>query len=284
LAVAVDDAAAREHARTVTQASGTSFFWAMRLLPPVKRDAMFAVYAYCREIDDIADDPAPTAEKRARLAAWRQEIDRLYAGKPTYLTAKALLGPVRDFDLQRQDFLDLIDGMEMDATEAMRGPPMRELELYCDRVAGAVGMLSIRVFGCSHQRARDLARALGRALQLTNILRDMAEDAERERLYLPAELLDKHGIAARDADAVLAHPNLPKVCEELAGIAQGYFDAAIDALRDCDRKLMRPAVVMMWVYRNILARLIARGWTRIDEPVSLPKVQKLWIAFRYGVL
>ena len=277
-------AAALEHVREVTRRSGTSFYGAMRVLPQEKRDAMFAVYAYCREIDDVADDPAPPAEKIARLKDWRAEIDRLYAGNPGFATTRALLDPVRQFGLQKKDFLALIEGMEIDASETMQGPELKRLEHYCACVAGAVGMLSIRIFGCAHQRAQDLAWSLGQALQLTNILRDMKEDAERGRLYLPAEMLAKHGIATRDPQAVLAHPNLPAVCDDLAALAQGRFAEAVAALADCPRRQMRPAVVMMFVYRAILTRLIRRGWRDLDAPAKVPKWQKLWYAFRYGVL
>ena len=278
------DAAALEHVREVTKRSGTSFYGAMRVLPQEKRDAMFAVYAYCREIDDVADDPSPPEEKIARLKDWRAEIDRLFAGNPTFPTTKALLGPVHRFGLLKRDFLALIEGMEIDASETMRGPDLKRLEHYCACVAGVVGMLSIRIFGCAHQRAQDLAWSLGQALQLTNILRDMKEDAERGRLYLPAELLDKHGITTREPMDVLKHPNLPPVCDDLAALARRRFADAVAALKDCPRRQMRPAVVMMFVYRAILEQLLRRGWRDLDTPVRVPKWQKLWYAFRYGVL
>ncbi|MGH6619914.1 MAG: squalene/phytoene synthase family protein, partial [Alphaproteobacteria bacterium] len=199
-------AADRAHVRSVVQAVGSSFYGAMRTLPKDRRDAMFAIYAFCREIDDIADDPMPKGERAAALAGWRGEIDRLYDGQPRKPTARALLEPIARYALRKEDFAALIDGMEMDANESFQGPPMDTLTLYCERVAGAVGMLSVRVFGEPGDAGARLAWALGQALQLTNILRDLKEDAERGRLYLPAELLSKHGIAARDPAAVLAHP------------------------------------------------------------------------------
>lgn len=279
-----DETAAREHVRAVTERSGSSFYGAMRVLPQEKRDAMFAIYAYCREVDDVADDPAPPQQKIARLRDWRDEVDRLYAGHPTMATTRALLGPVRRFGLEKKDFLALIEGMEIDASETMHGPDMARLEHYCACVAGAVGLLSIRVFGCAEKRAQDLAWSLGQALQLTNILRDLKEDAERGRLYLPAELLDRHGIAEREPRIVLKHPSLPAVCDDLAEIARRRFAEAVAALDDCPRRQMRPAVVMMFVYRAILDRLIRRGWHDLDAPARVPKWQKLWYAFRYGVL
>lgn len=271
------------HVRSVVADSGTSFFWAMRLLPEPRRDAMFAIYAFCREIDDIADEPAPMAEKRAGLAAWREEIARLFAGVPTYPTGRALLGPINAYGLRQEDFLALIEGMEMDAAD-IRAPTMVELELYCDRVACAVGRLSVRAFGATEARSEDVAFALGQALQLTNILRDIEEDAARGRLYLPRELLEANGIEATDPAEMLRHPALPAVCDALSEVAERRFAEAHAALADCARRPMRPARVMMEVYRRTLARLRARGWSRLGEPVSLPKAEKIWIALRHGLL
>ncbi|MFQ5955451.1 MAG: presqualene diphosphate synthase HpnD [Kiloniellales bacterium] len=277
------DPEALEYVRLVTERSDTSFFGAMRVLPAIQRQAMYAVYAFCREVDDIADDPAPPDEKLARLAEWRAEIDRLFEGRPRLPTARALIGPVRGFALQKEDFLALIEGMEMDASETLKGPDMAQLEHYCACVAGAVGRLSIRVFGATDQHAERLAWAEGQALQLTNILRDLLEDAERGRLYLPAELLDRHGIATRDPEAVLHHPAVGKVCDDLAALALSRFAEAEAALARCDRRKLRPAVVMMHVYRRYLDLLLARGWRRLDRPVRVSKPIKLWYALRYGV-
>jgi len=272
------------HVLDVVRASGSSFYGAMRTLPKEQRDAMFAIYAFCREIDDIADDPLPPAEKTAALAEWRSEIERVYAGNPQKPTGRALQQPIARFALRKADFIALIDGMEMDAAESFHGPSMDRLTLYCERVAGAVGMLSVRVFGEPGDAGTRLAWALGQALQLTNILRDVKEDSERDRLYLPDELLTRHGITTRETAAVLANPALPAVCEDLAILARQRFDEAIAAMAQCDRRKIRPAVVMMHVYRAILDKLIQRGWRRLDEPVAVSKAAKLWIALRYGLL
>jgi phytoene synthase len=272
------------HVLSVVRAAGSSFYGAMRTLPKERRDAMFAIYAFCREIDDIADDPLTPEERAAGLAEWRRDIERLYEGHPQKPTARALLLPVARYALRKEDFVALIDGMEMDASESFHGPSMATLTLYCERVAGAVGMLSVRVFGEPGEAGTRLAWALGQALQLTNILRDLKEDAERGRLYLPDELLARHGIAARAPAAVLAHPALPRVCDDLAALARQRFDEAIAAMRACDRRKIRPAVVMMHVYRRVLEQLIRRGWRRLDEPVKVSKAAKLWIALRYGLL
>ena len=277
-------AAARAHVREVTERSGTSFFWAMRLLEPARRDAMFAIYAFCREVDDIADEGGTAEAKRQGLADWRREIDRLYAGAPTRPTTEALLRPVAEYGLLREDFLAVIDGMEMDALSDIRAPSLAELELYCARVAGAVGLLSVRAFGDRSETARKLALAEGKALQLTNILRDLAEDAGRGRLYLPRELLDKHGIAASDPAAVLAHPSLGKACDDLAAIARASYDEAGTWLAQLDRRTMRPAIIMLEVYSRALAALVARGWRELERPVGPSKLAKLWLALRYGFL
>lgn len=277
------DPEALRHIHEVVEGSNTSFLWAMRLLERPRREAMFAIYCFCREVDDVADDEAPAAEKVKNLEAWREEIELLYAGRPRGLTARGLAAPVAGFGMAKDDFLALIDGMEMDAREDLRGPTLKELELYCDRVACAVGRLSVRAFGDHGPRARDVARALGEALQLTNILRDLAEDAARGRLYLPAELLDRQGIGERDPQRVLAHPALPKVCDDLAALARRRFAEAEAALAACDRRAMRPAIVMKEVYRRILDRLQAGRWRELQQRVSLSAPQKLWIALRYGL-
>ncbi|HTZ34907.1 MAG TPA: squalene/phytoene synthase family protein, partial [Stellaceae bacterium] len=204
-----EDAALRETIRRRVEAAGTSFYWAMRLLPRERREAMYAVYAFCREIDDIADD-WPAAERAAGLATWRDEIEALYGGgRPRHLVARALQQPVARFALRKGDFHDLIAGMEMDAAADIRAPDLATLDLYCARVASAVGHLSVSIFGDPGAAAHEVADALGRALQLTNILRDLDEDAARGRLYLPRELLDRHGIRDLEPRAVLRHPALP---------------------------------------------------------------------------
>jgi phytoene synthase len=278
-----DDESLRQAIRQRVEAAGTSFYWAMRLLPPERRDGMYAIYAFCREVDDIADD-APAAEKAPGLAAWRREIAALYAGHPTHPIARALLAPVAAYGLDQRDFLAIIDGMEMDAVRDIRAPSLAELDLYCARVASAVGRLSVRAFGADSARALDVAEALGRALQLTNILRDLTEDAARGRLYLPRELLDKHGIAGSDPRAMLAHPALPKVCAEIVQMARQRFAEAEQAMADCPRRAMRPAALMKAMYRAVLDRLERRGWLALDQPVKTPKALKLWLVVRHGLI
>jgi phytoene synthase len=276
--------AAEAHVRKVVVDSGTSFYWGMRLLPAAKRNAMYAIYAFCREVDDVADGDAPVAAKLEELAGWRREVDALFAGRPGRPTTLALLDPVVRFDLPAGEFHAMIDGMEMDAGEGMRAPSMDELLCYCRRVAGAVGLLSIRVFGAHGEEVRQGALALGEALQLTNILRDLHEDATRGRLYLPRELLEQHRIACTEPMEALRDPGLPGVCDALAARARTRFaDAERDFAR-ADRRKLRPALIMMHVYRRTLDRLIARGWRQLEHAVRLPRLERLWLALRYGLL
>ncbi|MFO1128583.1 MAG: presqualene diphosphate synthase HpnD [Rhodospirillales bacterium] len=275
----------RDHVEAAVRRSGTSFYWAMRLLPPAKRHAMFAVYAFCREVDDVADDERPLDAKRRELARWRDEIDALYRGRPGNPISRALAPCIAAFGLRREDFLAVVDGMEMDAEPQVRMRDRAELALYCDRVAGAVGRMSVRVFGVAQPQGDHLAACEGEALQLTNVLRDLKEDALRDRLYLPADMLAEAGIADHaDAERVLADPGIATVCETLAGAARRRFDEATAMLAACDRRQVRPAIIMMEVYRRTLVRLMRRGWTRWAEPVALPPAEKLWVALRHGVM
>lgn len=280
---AFDAAAAREHARAIVERSGSSFRLGMRVLPPDRRAAMYAIYAFCREVDDIADEPGDPAGKQVRLAAWRDEVENLYAGRPLFPTAQALLEPVRAFDLPKAEFMAVIDGMEMDARGAIWGPSYSDLFLYCRRVAGAVGMLSIHAFGETRPPAQDLAVSLGNALQLTNILRDIHEDALTGRLYLPRELLDKHGVTATTASELLSDPAVARVCADLADLAREAFAVSEDLMRRLDRRKIRPAILMMAVYRQTLELLRQRGWDRLDMLVRLSRWAKLRLVLRHSL-
>jgi phytoene synthase len=279
-----DDVALRETIRQRVEAAGTSFYWAMRLLPAARRNGMYAVYAFCREVDDIADDIGPPESKQAALAAWHGEIDALYAGRPRQLVGRALSDPVRRYELRRDDFHAVIDGMEMDAAEDIRAPDLATLDLYCGRVAGAVGHLSVHIFGDASPAAHAVADSLGRALQLTNILRDLDEDARRGRLYLPREILDRHGIRDGEPLLVLRHPALPAACRDLAAIAERHFAEADRAMARCSHRAMRPAAVMGAFYRAMLAALLRSEWRDPGARVSLSKAQKLWLVLRHGLI
>ena len=272
------------HVNDVVSRSGSSFTWGMRILPRPRREAMYAIYAFCREVDDIADEPGSRDAKIAQLEDWRREIDRLYTGQPSRPTAQALLRHVRAYDLPKDEFLAIIDGMEMDARAKIVAPSREDFDLYCRRVAGAVGMLSIRAFGASEPAAREIAIALGEALQMTNILRDLDEDAADGRLYLPADLLAAAGITAHSPREALDHPNLGQVCGELAALARERFERTRTLIARCDRRHIKPCILMMAVYTRILDRLERRGWAAPRRPVSVPKLEKLWIALRHGLL
>ena len=278
------DTMLRQTIRHRVEAAGTSFYWAMRLLPKHRRNGMYAVYAFCREVDDIADSERPVAYKIAALAAWREEIDALYTGNPRHLIAHALSEPTVRYRLRPRDFLAIIDGMEMDAREDIRAPDLATLDLYCARVASAVGHLSVHVFGDSSDAAHAVAESLGRALQLTNILRDLDEDAGRGRLYLPREILDRHGIRGTDPTAVIRHPALPAVCREVAAIAEQHFLSSVSVMENCSRRAMRPAAVMAAIYHATLSALLRSGWRDPATRVSVSKPLKLWLVLRHGLI
>jgi phytoene synthase len=255
----------------------------MQLLPYRRREAMYALYAFCREVDDIADGDASHALKDVLLSDWRSEIALLYAGRPQHQVTRALSEAVHLYGLQGSDFLAIIDGMEMDARTDIRAPSLDDLDLYCERVAVAVGWLSVRIFGEETPAGERVAAELGRALQLTNILRDLAEDARRYRLYLPREVLRAHGIYATTPSWVLAQPALPDVCRDVAMLAEKHYSAAMEAIADCPRGAMRPAAVMLHIYRAVLHELLAHGWRHRDEPVRVPTRRKLALLLRHGL-
>jgi phytoene synthase len=263
---------------------GSSFYNAMRLMPGPRKHAMFAIYAFCREVDDIADGDADPLEKRRLLDDWRGQIDGVFDGRATHPVARALIEPTRIYHLRREDYIAVIDGMDMDAIEDIVAPSMDKLDLYCDRVASAVGRLSVRIFGADGPQADAVAYSLGRALQVSNILRDIAEDAERGRLYLPSDLLQRHGMTDLSISAVLAHPGLPAACNDLVAIAYAHFSAAQEAMTHCPRKAMRTARLMGAAYRAILDKVVARGFVDLERPVKISTLKKLWIVARYGLI
>jgi phytoene synthase len=283
-AVSLDIGAARRHAEETVKRSGTSFAAGMSILPKKRREAMHAIYAFCREVDDIADDDGLSRdERRRRLAEWRAEIDRLYEGRPHFPAGLALLEPVRAFDLARDEFLLMIEGMEMDADGPIVSPTMETLLAYTRRVAGSVGMLSMPVFGAPKGEESDrFALSLGDALQLTNILRDIAEDALIGRLYLPAELLEKYG-APKDAAAIVGAAGLANVARDLGAIAKQKFAEARAALAELDWRTVRPALLMMGVYEAYLRKLEHRGWEKVGAPLKISSAEKMLISARYAL-
>lgn len=264
-------------------ASGSSFYAAMRILPREQRDAMFQIYNFCRQVDDIADSDGPRPERLAALQKWRDDIDALYQGHPPPRLRDYVFS-VKKFDLQRADFLAIVDGMEMDVPQDIRAPDLATLDLYCDRVASAVGRLSVRVFGLPTEDGILLAHHLGRALQLTNILRDIDEDAAIGRLYLPREGLQEAGIAGTDPLTVAADPALPKVCAPLVGRARMHFEKADEVMARHARRVVRAPRIMSKYYRAILELLVARGFSVPRTPVRLNKLARLAIVLRYAFI
>ena len=264
-------------------ASGSSFYAAMRILPPEQRDAMFHIYSFCRQVDDIADSDGPRDERLAALNQWRQDIDALYAGNPPP-RVRDYVAPLKQFGLKHDDFIAIIDGMEMDVPADIRAPDANTLDLYCDRVASAVGRLSVRVFGLPEGDGILLAHHLGRALQLTNILRDIDEDAGIGRLYLPRELLNDAGIQSSDPDEVRFDPNLPKACAPLAQQARDHFEKSDEIMARNSRRAVRAPRIMSKYYGAIFKKLLSRGFALPREPVKLSKAAKMSILLRYAVI
>ena len=273
-----------ETPRSSLPAAGSSFYTAMRILPRPRREAMYAVYAFCRDVDDIADSDGPRDERLAALQRWRDDIDALFKDAPP-ASLKYLAEPTRRFGLKRRDFHAVIDGMAMDVTGDIRAPDWATLDLYCDRVASAVGRLSVRIFGLEGPAGEELAHHLGRALQLTNILRDIDEDAAIGRLYLPREALQNAGIdPLAEPAAVLDHPALAQVCAEVAARAEAHFAAAGRVMDASPRFAVRAPRLMGAVYRQILRRLQARGWASPRAPVKVSKPRLIAAVLRYGIV
>ena len=273
-----------------TVAKKSNFYLAMRILEPARRDAMYAIYGFCRAVDDIADDEGDPAERRRGLNAWRKAIADLYRGRVDPLCA-ALAEPQQSFGLERADFEAVIDGMQMDVDEDIRAPDWAKLDLYCDRVASAVGRLSLRAFGyvpastpagALSEDASALAHHLGRALQLTNILRDLDEDSARGRLYLPREALLAAGIADFDPASVLANPALAQVCAEVAARAREHFDVSWKIIAKGPGRAVKAPALMAAAYGSILDRLLARGFTAPRARVRASKARVLLALLRYA--
>jgi phytoene synthase len=275
--------AAAPHEHGMSPAAGSSFYTAMRILPRSRREAMYAVYAFCRSVDDVADSHAPHKDRVEELERWRADVDALFAGDcPERLSS--LAAPVRTFGLRRLEFHAIIDGMMMDAAGELQAPEWATLDLYCDRVASAVGRLSVRIFGLDMGHGDALAHHLGRALQLTNILRDLDEDAALGRLYLPREALTAAGIIAMAPNRVLNHPRLDQACGAVAERAIAHFQAGERIMLDCPRAQVRAPRIMAAAYRSILSELMSRGWRPPREPVHVGRLRLAAAVLRHGVI
>jgi presqualene diphosphate synthase len=266
-----------------TRARGSSFYAAMRIMPRAQREAMFEIYGFCRAVDDIADEPRPHEVRINQMQRWRADIDAIYSGSPAPHT-HGLARAVRTFDLSREDFRAVIDGMEMDVVSTICAPDFATLDLYCDRVASAVGRLSVRVFQMEKQAGLALAYHLGRALQLTNILRDLDEDAALGRLYLPKEALLEANITTTEPTAVLSSPNIGSACAFVVALAERHFAEAEAVMAHSPRWTVRTPRIMSAAYRLLLARMIARGWQAPRERVRLGRRQLLRILLQYAIV
>ncbi|MES2292404.1 MAG: presqualene diphosphate synthase HpnD [Pseudomonadota bacterium] len=265
------------------KASGSSFYLAMRLMPRQERDAMFAIYAFCRKVDDIADDGLGTRPQRhEKLEAWRYDLDALYVGQTP--ARVAFLAPaVAQFGLRKEDFFTILDGMEMDVAEDIVAPALPILDLYCERVASAVGRLSIKVFGMDEGPGFELAHHLGRALQLTNILRDIDEDADIGRLYLPREYLFAAGFKSLDPKMVVSDPRIDGVCRAVAAMAHDHYDKAAAILAKKPKGRIATPRLMGAVYGEILKATEAAGFAPPRHRVSLSRGKLLSLLLRAGL-
>lgn len=255
-----------------SKVAGSSFYAGMRVLPPAEREAMFAIYAFCRVVDDIADEEgAPVAARRAELDGWRADIAALYARQPAGRAAP-LADAVERFGLKPDDFIAVIDGMAMDLEGPVRWPDFSTLDLYCDRVASAVGRLSVRVFGMERETGIALAHHLGRALQLTNILRDIDEDAEIGRCYLPAEALAAAGIEPESPAQVAADPRLDVAARWLVPHAREHYRQANAILAGQPQGHTLAPRLMEAAYARVLAGMERRGWQAPRRRVGVNKL------------
>ncbi|WP_242137647.1 presqualene diphosphate synthase HpnD [Sphingomonas sp. TREG-RG-20F-R18-01] len=268
-------------AQLQAQVSGSSFYAGMRVLPKAEREAMYAVYAFCRQVDDIADDEGgDRADRAVALDAWRADIESLYAGRDPGQAA-LLVAAVDRFKLEKVDFLAVIDGMAMDVERDIRWPAFDTLDLYCDRVASAVGRLSVKIFGMDERPGIELAYHLGRALQFTNILRDIDEDATIGRVYLPREPLVAAGVALDEPLILVADPRIEGACRMLAAKAHEHFAAAQTILAARPRGHLLAPRLMAAVYAPLLRRMEAAGWgaprtrIRVNKPALLLTVLRL---------
>ena len=259
--------------------SGSSFYYSFLFLPPEKRRAITALYAFCREVDDAVDECSDPAVAKAKLAWWREEIDRVFSGNPEHPVGRALQPVVSRHDLPVELFSEIVDGMEMDLDQH-RYPDFKSLQLYCYRVASVVGLLSAEIFGFEDRKTLDYAHDLGIALQLTNIIRDVGEDARRNRIYLPMDEMAEYGVTA--ADILHARPgeNFDKLMAFQIGRAKRYYEKALRILPDSDRQNQKPGLVMAAIYSALLDEIARNPGSVLQCKTSLTPIRKIWIAWK----
>ncbi|HXV12281.1 MAG TPA: presqualene diphosphate synthase HpnD [Burkholderiales bacterium] len=260
-------------------ASGSSFYYSFLFLPEEKRRAITALYAFCREVDDVVDECSDPALARTKLAWWRTEVEAMYRGTPQHPVAQALATVLPRFRLSQEHLNEIIDGMQMDL-DRNRYPDFAALREYCYRVAGVVGLLSAEIFGYQDPRTLEYASDLGLAFQLTNIIRDVGEDARRDRIYLPLDEMERFGV--RPADVLGGHEeeSLRRLIDFQIERALGIYRQAFDKLPAIDRAAQRPGIMMAAIYRTLLEEIRADGCRVLRQRIALTPVRKLWIASR----
>ena len=269
-----------EYCQQKAAASGSSFYYSFLFLPPAQRRAITALYAFCREVDDVVDEVADADVARLKLAWWRREVDAACGnGAPEHPVARALVGVVHDWQLPREHFHAVIDGMQMDL-EQSRYVDFAALELYCHRVAGVVGLMSARIFGYADPATEGYARDLGVAFQLTNIVRDVGEDAQRGRIYLPQEDLARFDVSASQILRRDAGGRFPELMAFEVTRATSWYDRALAKLPRGDRRAQRVGLAMAAIYRTLLREIARDGYRVLDRRISLTPVRKLWIAWK----
>jgi len=262
--------------------SGSSFYYSFLFLPPLRRRAITALYAFCREVDDVVDECREPAIAATKLAWWRDEVERLYHGAPQHPVTRALKPLLADFNLPQELLEEIIDGMAMDLTHT-RYADFSALSLYCYRVASVVGLLSAEIFGYQDRQTQKYAHDLGMAFQLTNIIRDVGEDARRGRIYLPQNELARFGVAEPDLAAGRYSDAFTRLMSFQIERAEHYYAQALAALPAVDRKAQRPGLLMAAIYRTVLDEIRRDGVKTLTQRISLPPLRKLWIAARTWV-
>lgn len=259
-------------------ASGSSFYYSFLFLPRDKRRAITALYAFCREVDDVVDECSDTQVARSTLNWWRGQVADIYGGKPQHPVAQALVPVTLQFNLAQELLLEIIDGMEMDLDQP-RYSDFKSLQLYCYRVASVVGLLSVEIFGYSDRQTLKYAHDLGLAFQLTNIIRDVGEDARRNRIYLPMDEMQQFNVTAADILNARDSENFQKLMAFQIERAQRFYQQALAQLPAIDRKNQRTGLIMAAIYRATLDEVIASGCHVLKERVSLTPLRKLWLAW-----
>ena len=268
-----------EYCQRKAAASGSSFYYSFLFLPPARRRAITALYAFCREVDDVVDECTDAGIARAKLAWWRNQVAAIYGGAPQHPVAQALVPVVTTFRLPQERLQEIIDGMEMDLTRR-RYPDFAALGLYCYRVAGVVGLLSAEIFGYRNPDTLKYAENLGMAFQLTNIIRDVGEDARRDRVYLPLDELARYHVTVADIMQARHSDGFRQLMEFQIERALGCYRDAFRALPAADRKSQRPGLVMAAIYRALLTEIRADGSQVLTRRTSLTPLRKLWIAWK----